>query len=76
MEAKADGFSDVYFVTSKRSAINGKATHFEANSKASVCYFLGKRQCDTDRKCGIYRRQSGAGKHLERSRPEVFQKGP
>ena len=30
-----------YFVTSKRSAINGKATHFEANPKASVCYFLG-----------------------------------
>ena len=38
---KADGFSDIYFVTSKRSAINGKATHFEANPKASVCYFLG-----------------------------------
>ena len=37
---KADGFSDIYFVTSKRSAINGKATHFEANPKASVCYFL------------------------------------
>ena len=39
--AKADGFSDVYFVTSKRSPINGKVTHFEANPKASVCYFLG-----------------------------------
>lgn len=39
--AKAEGFLDVYFVTSKRSALNGKATHFEANSKASVCYFLG-----------------------------------
>lgn len=39
--ARADGFSDVYFVTSKRSDINGKVTHFEANSKASVCYFLG-----------------------------------
>ena len=38
---KADGFSDIFFVTSKRSAINGKATHFEANPKASVCYFLG-----------------------------------
>ncbi len=37
--AKADVFSDIYFVTSKRSKINGKATHFEANSKASVCYF-------------------------------------
>lgn len=37
--AKADGFSDIYFVTSKRSKINGKATHFEENSKASVCYF-------------------------------------
>ena len=39
--AKADSFSDIYFVTSKRSNINGKVTHFEANSKASVCYFLG-----------------------------------
>lgn len=38
--AKADDFHDVYFVTSKRSHINGKVTHFEANSKASVCYFL------------------------------------
>ncbi|OYO95255.1 general stress protein 26 [Lachnotalea glycerini] len=39
---KADVFSDIYFVTSKRSKINGKATHFEANSKASVCYFKDK----------------------------------
>lgn len=38
--AKADDFSDIYFVTSKRSPINGKATHFEANPKSSVCYFL------------------------------------
>lgn len=38
--AKAEGFSDVYFVSSKRSAMNGKVTHFEANPKASVCYFL------------------------------------
>lgn len=37
--AKADGFSDIYFVTSKRSKINGKVTHFESNPKASVCYF-------------------------------------
>jgi len=39
--AKADGFSDIYFVTSKRSHINGKVTHFEENPKASVCYFEG-----------------------------------
>lgn len=39
--AKAESFSDIYFVTSKRSDINGKATHFEINTKASVCYFLG-----------------------------------
>lgn len=39
--AKADNFSDIYFVTSKRSAINGKAAHFEVNPRASVCYFLG-----------------------------------
>lgn len=34
-----DGFMDVYFVTSKRSKLNGKATHFEHNPKASVCCF-------------------------------------
>lgn len=39
--AKAEGFADVYFITSKRSPINGKATHFENNPKASVCYYLG-----------------------------------
>ena len=39
--AKADDFSVIYFVTSKRSHMNGKVTHFESNSKASVCYFLG-----------------------------------
>lgn len=39
--AKTEEFSDVYFITSKRSPINGKATHFESNPKASVCYFLG-----------------------------------
>lgn len=37
--AKAEGFSDIYFITSKRSHINGKATHFETNPKASVCYY-------------------------------------
>lgn len=31
--------SDIYFITSKRSKLNGKATHFEHNTKASVCYF-------------------------------------
>lgn len=36
-----NGFSEMYFITSKRSHINGKATHFENNPKASVCYSLG-----------------------------------
>lgn len=40
-KAKNIGFSDVYFVTSKRSKYNGKATHFENNPKASVCCFKG-----------------------------------
>lgn len=38
--AKAEDFTDIYFVTSKRSPINGKATHFEKNPQASVCYYL------------------------------------
>lgn len=39
--AKRNSFKEIYFVTSKRSHINGKATHFEVNNKASVCYYLG-----------------------------------
>ena len=39
--AKTEEFSDVYFITSKRSPINGKVTHFETNTKASVCYYIG-----------------------------------
>ncbi len=38
---KAMGFSEIYFITSKRSNLNGKATHFQNNTKASVCYYLG-----------------------------------
>ena len=37
----ADSLHDIYFVSSKRSALNGKVTHFEKNEKASVCYSLG-----------------------------------
>ena len=38
---KANGFSEIYVETSKRSEIQGKAIHFQANPKASVCYHLG-----------------------------------
>ena len=38
---KAESFSDIFVETSKRSELNGKATHFEKNGKASVCYFQG-----------------------------------
>ena len=41
-KAVNNGFREIYFITSKRSKLNGKATHFEHNSKASVCYFLGR----------------------------------
>jgi len=37
----SNGFSELYFETSKRSEINGKAVHFKNNPKASVCYTLG-----------------------------------
>ena len=37
--AHEEGFRDIYFVSSKRSEINGKVTHFEKNPKASVCYY-------------------------------------
>ena len=36
---KNEGFSEIYFVSSKRSKLNGKVTHFENNPKASVCCF-------------------------------------
>ena len=38
---KANGFTEIYFQTSKRSEYHGKATHFQNNPKASVCYSLG-----------------------------------
>jgi len=37
---KSNGFSEIFFQTSKRSPYNGKATHFQNNPKASVCYTL------------------------------------
>jgi general stress protein 26 len=40
-KVKAEGFYDIWFFTSKRSTLNGKAIHFERNEKASVCYRLG-----------------------------------
>lgn len=40
-KAGDNGFREIYFITSKRSHLNGKATHFENNPKASVCYFQG-----------------------------------
>ncbi len=40
-KASDNGFRELYFITSKRSQLQGKATHFENNSKASVCYFKG-----------------------------------
>ena len=40
-KCRNNGFSDIYFITSKRSKLNGKATHFEHNPKASVCCFSG-----------------------------------
>jgi general stress protein 26 len=38
---KDEGFRDVYFVTSKRSEKQGKAKHFEINTKSSVCFQRG-----------------------------------
>lgn len=38
---RSNGFLEIYFMTSKRSHLNGKATHFENNTKASVCYHHG-----------------------------------
>jgi general stress protein 26 len=38
---ESNGFKEIYFQTSKRSEYHGKATHFENNPRASVCYFRG-----------------------------------
>lgn len=38
---KDEGFRDIYFVTSKRSEKQGKAVHFEANPKSSICFQHG-----------------------------------
>lgn len=37
-KAKANDFHDIYYVTSKRSEYQGKAKHFESNTKSSICY--------------------------------------
>lgn len=39
-KVRNNGFAEVYFMTSKRSHLHGKATHFEQNTKASICYCL------------------------------------
>lgn len=33
-----EGFREIYFVTSKRSEKQGKAKHFETNTKSSICF--------------------------------------
>lgn len=33
-----EGFRDIFFVTSKRSEKQGKAKHFETNTKSSICF--------------------------------------
>lgn len=38
---KDKGFRDIYFVTSKRSEKQGKAKHYEDNTKASICFRRG-----------------------------------
>ncbi len=40
-KAGDNGLREVYFITSKRFQIHGKATHFENNQRASACYFKG-----------------------------------
>lgn len=39
---KDAGLRDLVFVTSKRSEKQGKAKHFEANSKTSICFQDGE----------------------------------
>ena len=39
---KDAGLRDLVFVTSKRSEKRGKAKHFEANSKTSICFQDGE----------------------------------
>ncbi len=36
-----EGFRDIFFVTSKRSEKQGKAKHFETNTKSSICFQHG-----------------------------------
>ena len=33
-----EGFREIFFVTSKRSEKQGKAKHFETNTKSSICF--------------------------------------
>ncbi len=38
---RASGFRELWFMTSRRSELNGKAVHFAKNPRASVCYTSG-----------------------------------
>ncbi len=58
----AEGFRDIYFVSSKRSKLNGKVTHFENNDKADrqggVCHRQGASRLWDDGDRGFSQRVS------------------
>ena len=39
-KVRNNGVSEIYFMTSKRSHVTGKATQFENHTKSSLCYYL------------------------------------
>ena len=38
---RANGFGELWFMTSRRSELNGKAVHFAKNPRAGACYAKG-----------------------------------
>ena len=72
---KANGFSEIYFETSKRSPYHGKATHFENNTKASVCYHLGGDSVTLIGDVEIIRDMAEKEAFASLCNPQFFKKG-
>jgi general stress protein 26 len=71
----ATGFTEIYFQTSKRSAYHGKATHFENNPRASVCYYQGGDSVTLIGDIEIIRDLETKKAFAEQCAPKFFKKG-
>ncbi|RPJ42148.1 MAG: general stress protein [Chloroflexi bacterium] len=72
---KANGFSEIYFETSKRSPYHGKAVHFQNNPKASVGYSLGGDSVTLIGNVEIVQDMEEKKAFAQQCNPQFFKKG-